>query len=97
MQPLGDVNPKVEPFMDPEILTCWRIYNIILSLYRIHPDRIKDWVTHPKPSGYQALQLTVMGPDCNWIEMQIRSERMNYEAEYGVAAHWKYKAETNNL
>lgn len=97
MQPLGDVNPKVEPFMDAEILTCWKIYNIILSLYRIHPDRIKDWITHPKPSGYQALQLTVMGPDCNWIEMQIRSERMNYEAEYGVAAHWKYKAETNNL
>lgn len=96
-QALGDVNPKVEPFMDAEILTCWKIYNIILSLYRIHPDRIKDWVTHPKPSGYQALQLTVMGPDCNWIEMQIRSERMNYEAEYGTAAHWKYKAETNNL
>lgn len=96
-QPLGGVNPEVESFMDPEILTCWKIYNIILSLYRIHPDRIKDWITHPKPSGYQALQLTVMGPDCNWIEMQIRSERMNYEAEYGVAAHWKYKAETNNL
>jgi GTP pyrophosphokinase len=96
-QPLGDVNPKTEPFMDAEILTCWKIYNIILSLYRIHPDRIKDWVTHPKPSGYQALQLTVMGPDCNWIELQIRSERMNYEAEHGCAAHWKYKEETNNL
>lgn len=80
--------------VDKEILTCWRIYNILSMLYRIHPDRIKDWVTHPKPSGYQALQMTVMGPDCNWIEIQIRSERMHYEAEYGSAAHWLYKAET---
>lgn len=80
--------------LDVEKLTLWRIYNIITSLWRIHPDRIKDWVTHPKPSGYQALQLTVMGPDCNWFEIQIRSERMDYEAEHGVAAHWKYKRES---
>ncbi|MCQ2220779.1 MAG: hypothetical protein MJZ12_05265 [Prevotella sp.] len=80
--------------MDPEFLYCWRIYTIISSLYRIHPDRIKNWITHPKPSGYQALQLTVMGPDCNWIEIQIRSERMDYEAEYGSANHWLYKSET---
>lgn len=78
-----------------EQLICWRIYNILSMLYRIHPDRIKNWITKPKPSGYQALQMTVMGPDCNWIEIQIRSERMDYEAEYGAAAHWKYKAETN--
>lgn len=80
--------------VDVEKLYCFRIYNIIAMLYRIHPDRIKDWVTHPKPSGYQALQMTVMGPDCNWIEIQIRSERMDYEAEYGSAAHWLYKEET---
>ena len=80
--------------LDVEKLTLWRIYNIITSLWRIHPDRIKDWVNHPKPSGYQALQLTVMGPDCNWFEIQIRSERMDYEAEHGVAAHWKYKRES---
>lgn len=80
--------------IDRERLCCWRIYGIISSLYRIHPDRIKDWVTHPKPSGYQALQLTVMGPDCNWIEIQIRSERMDYEAEYGCASHALYKKET---
>ena len=79
--------------IDRERLTCWRIYTVISSLYRIHPDRIKDWVTHPKPSGYRALQLTVMGPDCNWIEMQIRSERMDYEAEYGFANHSRYKKE----
>lgn len=80
--------------MDPEIVYCWRIYTIISSLYRIHPDRIRNWITHPKPSGYQALQLTVMGPDCNWIEIQVRSERMDYEAEYGSANHWLYKKET---
>ena len=81
--------------IDLEKFYCWRIYNVISMLFRIHPDRIKNWITYPKPSGYQALQLTVMGPDCNWIEIQIRSERMNYEAEYGIAAHWKYKAETS--
>lgn len=85
---------KASMQMDQEKLWCWRIYNVISSLYRIHPDRIKDWVTHPKPSGYQAVQLTVMGPDCNWIEIQIRSERMDYEAEYGQASHVNYKRET---
>lgn len=80
--------------MDVERFYCWRIYTVISMLYRIHPDRIRDWITHPKPSGYQALQLTVMGPDCNWIEIQVRSERMDYEAEQGAAAHWKYKQET---
>lgn len=77
--------------MDMEKFYCWRIYTVISSLYRIHPERIRNWITTPRPSGYQALQLTVMGPDCNWIEIQIRSERMDYEAEYGCAAHWKYK------
>lgn len=70
---------------------CWRIYAALTSIYKIHPDRIRDWISHPKASGYQALQVTVMGPDCNWIEVQIRSERMNQAAEEGSAAHWKYK------
>ena len=87
----------VDPDMDAERLTCWRIYNVITSLYRPHPDRIRDWITHPKPSGYQALQVTVMGPDCNWIEIQIRSQRMDDIAERGDAAHWKYKRETKAL
>lgn len=78
--------------MDVERFYCWRIYTVISMLYRIHPDRIRNWISHPKPSGYQALQITVMGPDCNWIELQIRSERMDYEAEHGAAAHWKYKS-----
>lgn len=87
-----DPAPISPEIFDPEILTCWRIYAAITAIYRVQPDRIKDWITHPKPSGYQALQMTCMGPDCNWIEIQIRSERMNYEAEFGNAAHWKYKA-----
>lgn len=78
--------------MDVEKFYCWRIYTVISMLYRIRPDRIRNWISKPKPSGYQALQITVMGPDCNWIELQIRSERMDYEAENGVAAHWKYKS-----
>ncbi len=89
-----EVKRKTLGDMDLEKYYCWRIYSVVCMLYRIHPDRIRNWITYPKPSGYQALQLTVMGPDCNWIELQIRSERMNYEAEHGCAAHWKYKAET---
>lgn len=88
-----DIKEQYLKEIDTEKFYCWRIYTIISSLYRIHPDRIKNWITNPKPSGYQALQLTVMGPDCNWIEIQVRSERMHYEAEMGVAAHWKYKQE----
>lgn len=71
---------------------CWRIYSALTSIYKIHPDRIRDWISHPKESGYEALQVTVMGPDSNWIEVQIRSQRMNDMAEEGGAAHWKYKS-----
>ena len=71
---------------------CWRIYAALTSIYKIHPDRIRDWISHPKQSGYEALQVTVLGPDSNWIEVQIRSERMNKLAEEGLASHWKYKS-----
>lgn len=70
---------------------CWRIYTAITEVYKIHPDRIRDWVSRPKSNGYEALHMTVMGPDGNWIEIQIRSERMDQQAEGGLAAHWKYK------
>ncbi|MBQ9073725.1 MAG: bifunctional (p)ppGpp synthetase/guanosine-3',5'-bis(diphosphate) 3'-pyrophosphohydrolase, partial [Muribaculaceae bacterium] len=70
---------------------CWNIYSAITDLYRLHPDRTRDWVSIPKANGYQALHLTVMGPDGNWIEVQIRSRRMDDIAEKGFAAHWKYK------
>ena len=70
---------------------CWDIYSAITDIYRIRPDRIRDWVSRPKANGYQALHLTVMGPDGEWVEIQIRSRRMNEIAEKGFAAHWKYK------
>ncbi|MEG1585379.1 MAG: RelA/SpoT family protein [Bacteroidales bacterium] len=71
---------------------CWKIYSVITDIYKLHPERIRDWVSRPKANGYQALHVTVMGPDGNWIEVQIRSEKMDDIAERGFAAHWKYKA-----
>lgn len=70
---------------------CWDIYSVITDLYRLRPDRIRDWVSRPKANGYQALHVTVMGPDGRWVEVQIRSSRMDEIAEKGFAAHWKYK------
>lgn len=70
---------------------CWDIYSVITDIYVIRPDRIRDWISHPKANGYQALHLTVMGPDGKWIEVQIRSKKMDEIAEKGLAAHWKYK------
>ncbi|MBR5170711.1 MAG: bifunctional (p)ppGpp synthetase/guanosine-3',5'-bis(diphosphate) 3'-pyrophosphohydrolase [Muribaculaceae bacterium] len=70
---------------------CWSIYNEITEVYAKHPDRVRDWLTTPKVNKYQALHVTVMGPDGNWVEVQIRSERMDEIAERGFAAHWKYK------
>ena len=70
---------------------CWDIYSAITDIYRIRPDRIRDWVSRPKANGYQALHLTVMGPDGQWVEIQIRSRRMDDIAEKGFAAHWKHK------
>lgn len=82
---------EVYPGMD-EKKQCWDIYSAITDIYKLRPDRIRDWVSHPKSNGYQALHLTVMGPDGRWIEIQIRSRRMDDIAEKGFAAHWKYKA-----
>ncbi|MBP5497845.1 MAG: bifunctional (p)ppGpp synthetase/guanosine-3',5'-bis(diphosphate) 3'-pyrophosphohydrolase [Muribaculaceae bacterium] len=70
---------------------CWNIYSDITDLYKHHPDRIRDWVSTPKANGYRALHITAMGPDGNWIEVQIRSRRMYDVDERGFAAHWKYK------
>ena len=75
---------------------CWDIYSIITDMYEIHPGRIRDWVNRPKANGYQALHLTVMGPDGRWVEVQIRSEKMDEIAEKGFAAHWKYKEHGEN-
>ncbi|HHU35508.1 MAG TPA: bifunctional (p)ppGpp synthetase/guanosine-3',5'-bis(diphosphate) 3'-pyrophosphohydrolase [Bacteroidetes bacterium] len=72
---------------------CWNIYTIITDTYTPKPDRLRDWISRPKPNGYEALHVTVMGPKGKWVEVQIRSTRMDEIAERGVAAHWKYKGE----
>ena len=77
----------------PEKWQCWNIYSLITDLYSPKPERIRDWVSVPKANGYEALHLTVMGPEGQWFEVQIRSERMDEVAEKGLAAHWKYKGE----
>lgn len=71
---------------------CWMLYSAITAIYKPHPERIRDWVSTPKANGYEALHVTVMGPGGRWVEVQIRSERMNDIAEKGLAAHWKYKS-----
>ena len=70
---------------------CWNIYNEITEVYAKHPDRVRDWLTTPKVNKYRALHVTVMGPDGDWVEVQIRSRKMDDIAERGFAAHWKYK------
>ena len=76
---------------EEELNDCFDIYVSISKIYKPHPDRLRDWVSHPKANGYQALHVTLMGNTGQWIEVQIRSERMNDVAEQGFAAHWKYK------
>lgn len=80
--------PKVR---EEEINECFQIYVAISKIYKSHPDRLRDWLNHPKANGYQALHVTLMSKQGRWIEVQIRSDRMNEVAEQGFAAHWKYK------
>jgi len=81
-----------EPAPDiPEKTQCWNIYSIITDIYAPKPERIRDWVSTPKANGYEALHTTVMGSNGKWMEVQIRSKRMDEIAERGFAAHWKYK------
>ena len=74
-----------------EIAECFQIYAICSSIYKPHPERMRDWLSHPKANGYQALHTTLMGKNGKWVEVQIRSRRMDDKAEQGFAAHWKYK------
>ncbi|MDE7509315.1 MAG: HD domain-containing protein [Muribaculaceae bacterium] len=74
-----------------EKLRCWQIYTFFTDFYQVHPGRLRDWTSTPKANGYRALHLTAMGPDGKWIEVQIRSRKMDEIAELGFAAHWKYK------
>ncbi|MCX6350529.1 MAG: RelA/SpoT family protein [Bacteroidetes bacterium] len=75
---------------------CWRIYSIITDFYKPNPDRLRDWISFPKSNGYESLHTTIMGPEGNWVEVQIRSTRMDEIAERGYAAHWKYKEGQSN-
>ena len=77
--------------IEEELNDCFNIYVAISKIYKPHPDRLRDWISHPKANGYQALHVTLMSNKGQWIEVQIRSERMNDVAEQGFAAHWKYK------
>lgn len=86
---------KPRPY-ENEKANCWVTYSAITSIYTPHPDRTRDWINTPKSNGYEALHVTVMGPGGKWIEVQIRSERMNEIAEKGLAAHWKYKTGEQN-
>lgn len=70
---------------------CWRVYSIISDLYRPNPKRLRDWITVPRENGYESLHTTLMGPEAQWVEVQIRTTRMDDIAEKGIAAHWKYK------
>jgi GTP diphosphokinase / guanosine-3',5'-bis(diphosphate) 3'-diphosphatase len=80
----------------PEKTQCWNIYSMITDIYMPKPERIRDWVSTPKANGYEALHATVMGPKGNWVEVQIRSRRMDDIAERGFAAHWKYKTDSSH-
>src|SRR6266513_2854228 len=70
---------------------CWKVYSLITDEYIPSPERLRDWLSDPKSNGYEALHTTVMGPEGRWVEVQIRTKRMNEIAEKGLAAHWKYK------
>ena len=77
--------------LENEKADCWKAYSIVTDLYRPNPDRLRDWISSPKANGYESLHTTVMGPKGQWVEVQIRTKRMNEIAEKGFAAHWKYK------
>ena len=79
--------------LEKEKEACWKVYSIVTDEYLPSPERLRDWLSNPKSNGYEALHTTVMGPDGKWVEVQIRSKRMNEIAEKGLAAHFKYKEE----
>lgn len=78
---------------DAEKRDCWLAYSIITDMFRPNPSRMKDWISIPKSNGYESLHITVYGPDERWVEVQIRTKRMDLVAEKGLAAHWKYKGQ----
>ena len=74
-----------------EKMQCWQVYSVVTDMYQPNPKRLRDWLSVPKSNGYESLHITVLGPEQKWVEIQIRTERMDEVAERGVAAHWRYK------
>lgn len=74
-----------------EKMQCWQAYSIVTNMYQPNPKRLRDWLSVPKSNGYESLHITVLGPERKWVEVQIRTERMDEIAEHGLAAHWRYK------
>ena len=83
----------IDSSIENEKSDCWKIYSIVTDCYKPNPDRLRDWISTPKANGYESLHTTVMGDNGKWVEVQIRSKRMDEIAEKGYAAHWKYKQE----
>ena len=81
--------------LEKEKMECWQVYSIITDMYQPNPRRLRDWLSIPKSNGYESLHITVLGPDNKWVEVQIRTERMDEVAERGLAAHWRYKGIKN--
>ncbi len=77
--------------IEKEKIQCWQVYSIVTDMYQPNPKRLRDWLSVPKSNGYESLHITVLGPEQRWVEIQIRTERMDEVAERGVAAHWRYK------
>lgn len=77
--------------IEKEKMQCWQVYSIITDMYQPNPKRLRDWLSVPKSNGYESLHITVLGPEKKWVEVQIRTERMDEIAERGLAAHWRYK------
>lgn len=77
--------------LEKEKMLCWQVYSIITDMYQPNPKRLRDWLSVPKSNGYESLHITVLGPESKWVEVQIRTERMDEIAERGLAAHWRYK------
>ena len=77
--------------VEKEKMQCWQVYSIVTDMYQPNPKRLRDWLSVPKANGYESLHITVLGPEQKWVEVQIRTERMDEVAERGVAAHWRYK------
>ena len=77
--------------LEKEKMQCWQVYSIITDMYQPNPKRWRDWLSVPKSNGYESLHITVLGPENKWVEVQIRTERMDEIAEHGLAAHWRYK------